>query len=405
MGQKELEGFFAQFMTKAPLFLNKKVLQANYTPDSIMHRDDQIKQIAQVLSPCLRNEKPSNLFIYGKTGTGKTVSIKYTTSQIFELTQKNNIPLSVLYLNCKLKKVADTEYRVIAQLARELHKEVPATGLPTDEVYNIFYKTINEKGGVFLIILDEIDQLVKKVGDEILYNLTRINSELDHAQVSLVGISNDLMFADDLDPRVKSSLSEEYLVFPPYNALQIQDILKERASKAFKQHVIHAGVIEKCAALSAREHGDVRRALELLRVAGEICERKGATTVIISHLDEAEEKIEKDRVMELVSTQPKQFQAVLYSILHLSTKRKEAQLITGDVYEIYKHVCKQTGLVPLTQRRISDIIAELDMLGIICSRVISKGRYGRTREISIAVPENTIPKIYSVLLEALDLKE
>jgi len=405
MGQKELDGFFAQFMTKAPLFLNKKVLQANYTPDSIMHRDDQIKQIAQVLSPCLRNEKPSNLFIYGKTGTGKTVSIKYTTSQIHELTQKNNIPLSVLYLNCKLKKVADTEYRVIAQLARELHKEVPTTGLPTDEVYNIFYKTINETGGVFLIILDEIDQLVKKVGDEILYNLTRINSELDHAQVSLVGISNDLMFADNLDPRVKSSLSEEYIVFPPYNALQIQDILKERAAKAFKPHIIQTGVIEKCAALSAREHGDVRRALELLRVAGEISERRGATTVIIAHLDEAEEKIEKDRVMELVSTQPKQFQAVLYSILHLSTSQKDNQLITGDVYEIYKHVCKQTGLIPLTQRRISDIIAELDMLGIICSRVISKGRYGRTREISVAVPENTIPKIYSVLLESLDLKE
>ncbi len=405
MGQKELDGFFAQFLSKAPLFLNKKVLQANYTPESIMHRDDQIKQIAQVLSPCLRNEKPSNLFIYGKTGTGKTVSIKYTTSQILELTQKNSVPLSVLYLNCKLKKVADTEYRVIAQLARELHKEVPATGLPTDEVYSIFYKTINEKGGVFLVILDEIDQLVKKVGDEILYNLTRINSELDQAQVSLVGISNDLMFADNLDPRVKSSLSEEYLVFPPYNALQIQDILKERASKAFKPHTIQSGVIEKCAALSAREHGDVRRALELLRVAGEISERRGATTVVIAHLDEAEEKIEKDRVMELVSTQPKQFQAVLYSILHLSTKQKENQLITGDVYEIYKHVCKQTGLVPLTQRRISDIIAELDMLGIICSRVISKGRYGRTREISVAVPENTVPKIYSILLESLDLKE
>ncbi len=405
MGQKDLEGFFASFLTKAPLFQNKKVLQANYTPDSIMHRDDQIKQMAHVLSPSLRNEKPSNIFIYGKTGTGKTVCIRYTTKKILSLAEQTKVPVFMLYLNCKLKKVADTEYRVIAQLARELKKTIPATGLPTDEVYNIFYKAINEKEGIYIIILDEIDQLVKKVGDEILYNLTRINSELDNAQVTLVGISNDLVFADNLDPRVKSSLSEEYLVFPPYNALQIQDILRERATKAFKPSVLQPGVLEKCAALSAREHGDVRRAIELLRVAGEIAERKSAVKVNIEHLDEAEEKIEKDRVLELVETQPKQFQATLYAILNLCKKQKNEQISTGDVYEIYKHVCKQTGLIPLTQRRISDIIAELDMLGIIGTRVISKGRHGRTREITIAVPDQTIPKIYTILLEALDIKE
>ena len=145
MGQKELENFFADFMTKAPLFTNKKVLQSNYSPDSIMHRDEQIKQIAQVLSPCIRNEKPSNMFIYGKTGTGKTISIRYTTSQLASLAEKNNVQLTVIYLNCKLKKVADTEYRVIAQLAREMKKDIPATGLPTEEVYNIFTKSINQK--------------------------------------------------------------------------------------------------------------------------------------------------------------------------------------------------------------------------------------------------------------------
>src|SRR3989338_7068008 len=400
MGQKELENFFADFMTKAPLFTNKKVLQSNYSPDSIMHRDEQIKQIAQVLSPCIRNEKPSNMFIYGKTGTGKTISIRYTTSQLASLAEKNNVQLTVIYLNCKLKKVADTEYRVIAQLAREMKKDIPATGLPTEEVYNIFTKSINQKGGIFLIILDEIDQLIEKVGDEILFDLSLMNSELENAQLSLVGISNDLMFADNLDPRVKSSLSEEYLVFPPYNALQIQDILRERSNKAFKKEVVKSGVLEKCAALSAREHGDVRRAIELLRVAGEIAERKGSKHLEIVHLDEAEDKIEKDRVIEVITTQPKQSQAALYSILNLINKKKDHQIITGDVYEVYKHVCKQTGLPPLTQRRISEIIAELDMLGIICSKVISKGRYGRTREITVEVPESTISKINTLLTES-----
>ena len=62
-----------------------------------------------------------------------------------------------------------------------------------------------------------------------------------------------------------------------------------------------------------------------------------------------------------------------------------------------------TGTKPLTQRRVGDIIAELDMSGIINARVISKGRYGRTRRISLAVPENIVKKIDLMLREGLGL--
>jgi len=154
-------------------------------------------------------EKPSNIFIYGKTGTGKTLSMRYLADQMITLADNKRIPLKIIYLNCKLKKIADTEYRLIAQLAREFGKDIPPTGLPTDEVYNIFFKTLDEEKRIIILVLDEIDQLVKKAGDELIYNLTRINSELKNSQTSIVGISNDLVFANNLDPRVKSSLSEE----------------------------------------------------------------------------------------------------------------------------------------------------------------------------------------------------
>lgn len=400
MGKEGLSNFFEDYLKKEPIFVNKKVLQSNYTPEALSHRDEQTQHVADILAPALRLDKPSNLFIYGKTGTGKTVTIKYTTSQIMEIAEKRNIPLKVLYINCKLKRVADTEYRLIAELARAFDKEIPATGLPTDEVYKLFFNAVNEKEQLLILILDEIDQLVKKAGDEILYNLTRINSELKQAQISIIGISNDLIFVDHLDPRVKSSLSEEEIVFPPYNALQIQDILRHRAKNAFKPSILEPGVIEKCAAYAAREHGDARRALELLRVAGEIAERKCCNKVQISHIDDAEEKIERDRLVDIVTTQPKQHQATLFSILSLSNKESSI-IFTGEVYEIYKNICKETGLRPLTQRRVSDVIGELDMLGIINAKVISKGRYGRTREISLAIPTSTTPKVQKILQDAL----
>jgi len=402
MPTNEISKIFENFLEKESLFIEKKVLQASYTPEELIHRDEEIKQLAKILAPALRTEKPSNVFLYGKTGTGKTVTAQYTAAEITKISKEKNIPIIVVYVNCKLSRIADTEYRVIAQLAREFGKNIPPTGLPTDEVYKIFFQTIDHEKQLIILILDEIDQLVKKVGDEIIYNLTRINTSLKNSQLSIIGISNDLVFTDHLDPRVKSSLSEEEIIFPPYNAIQLQDILRRRAERAFKKGVINQGVIEKCAAYAAREHGDARRALELLRVAGEVAERNGEQQVTITHIDAAEEKIERDRVIDIVKTQPKQQQTTLFAIFSLYAEKKNV-MYTGDVYDVYKTSCKKVGLQPLTQRRVSDIIGELDMLGIINAKVISKGRFGRTREISVAIPQSIKPKIITILQQSLNV--
>ncbi|MFH1589168.1 MAG: ORC1-type DNA replication protein [archaeon] len=403
MEEKKLGNFFKSYLKKESLFLDRSVLQGSYMPEEIKHRDEQIEQIASILAPVLKGELSSNLFLYGKTGTGKTLSMKYVSQQLGIIAKEQKSPLEILYLNCKLKKIADTEYRLVAQLARHFGKAIPPTGLPTDEVYNVFFSALDKQKKLILIILDEIDQLVKKTGDELIYNLTRINTELKKSKVVIVGISNDLTFVNTLDPRVKSSLSEEEVLFPPYNALQIQSILKERVKKAFIEGIVEEGVLEKCAAFAARDHGDARRALELLRVSGELAERKNQKKIIIQNIDEAEDKIEKDRVLELVKNQPKQFQATLYAIALKKTVHNE-KVFTGEIYDFYREICKKISLRPLTQRRVSDIIAELDMLGIIHGKVLSKGRYGRTREISLSVPESVEPKLIKILEEDLEVE-
>ncbi|MBN2422543.1 ORC1-type DNA replication protein [Candidatus Woesearchaeota archaeon] len=402
MNQKGLTSFFEEYLSEKSLFINKKALQSSFTPEQVLHRQKQIEQIAEILAPLLKKERPSNLFLYGKTGTGKTLTIKHITAQMINVAKEKQIPIKLIYLNCKLKRVADTEYRLIAQIIRLFGRDVPVTGLPTDEVYNLFFNILENAEISLLLILDEIDQLIKKTGDEIIYNLTRINSELKKAQISLVGISNSLIFTQNLDPRVKSSLSEEEVIFSPYNALQIQDILKKRVDLAFKSNTLQQGVIEKCAAYAAREHGDARRAIELLRVAGELAERKKKKLVDITDLDEAQEKIEKDRILDIIKSQPKQSQSALFCIVNLFDKNKQ-KIYTGEIYELYKKLCINLNLRPLTQRRITDIIAELDMLGVINANVVSKGRYGRTKEISIAFPISMVNKIQKILQTELGL--
>ena len=401
MEKKSLSNFFEDFLEKDSIFLNRSVLLSSFMPHAVLYREDEINQIASILAPSLKRERPSNLFVYGNTGTGKTLSIKHITSNLREIASKKQIPLTIVYVNCKLKRVADTEYRLIAHIASSFGKALPSTGLPTDEIYRAFHSALEKMEGTTLIVLDEIDQLIKKAGDDVLYNLTRSNEELQNTQIGIIGISNDTTFMDQLDIRVKSSLSEENIFFAPYNAIQMQQILKDRSKTAFNPEGLDPGVIEKCAAFAAREHGDARKAIELLRVSGELAERSGSKKVTLNFLDEAQEKLEKEKIFDIIKSQPKQFQTVLYSILTLKPTIEAAY--TGDIYDLYNKICFKVGLRPLTQRRVSDIIREFEQMGIINTRTISKGRYGRTREIQISISQSTRPQAKKILEEQLEI--
>ena len=402
--KSDLDKIFESFDDNR-IFKDKSILQSNYRPEEIPHREEQIKQVASILAPVLRGEKTSNLFLYGKTGTGKTLSILYVRDELLKRAKKDSsFNLKIEYINCKLKKVSDTEYRILAEMIKKLGGEVPNTGLPTETVYSKFIEMIDKEKQFLVLILDEIDEAVKKISSDFLYNLTRLNSELSKTQICFVGISNNLTFLEGLDPRVRSSLSEEEIVFPPYNAIQLQEILSKRSAEAFKEKVVQEGVIAKCAAFAAREHGDARRALDLLRIAGEIAERDNSKKIMMKHLDEANTKIERDKILDVIKSEPKQFQYVLHSIIALSEKSNGHPIFTGDVYNLYEEVCQKNKAEFLTQRRVSDIIQEFDMLGIINVRVVSKGRGGRMREIKLAISKPIIEKAKEIIEESMHYK-
>ncbi len=403
---------FGQLLEAEPLFVNKEVMRASYTPDDLPHRDNEIRTLGGLLVPALRGDTPSNVFIYGKTGTGKTACVKYVGKELENKGKELGKRVNLIYINCE---IVDTQYRVLQNIANSFvpperwSQRIPFTGWPTDEVYEALRRyvdgnTKNEEerwvkdperrpGEVTIIVLDEVDKLK---GDEVLYTLTRINSDLANNKVSVIGISNDLKFTEFLDPRVKSSLGEESMIFAPYDARQLEDILTQRASIALKPEVLDAGVIPLCSALAAREHGDARRALDLLRVAAELAERNRDDEVADAHVRMAQNKIELDRISEVVRTLPTQSKLVLLATILGEEANKEQgvhALTTGEVFDIYKDLCKATGCDILTQRRITDLISELDMLGIFTARVISKGRYGRTREIQMSCPIDSTKRV------------
>ncbi len=387
------ESVFQNYLKSDTLFKkNRDILRPSYIPENLPHRDYQIDQLASILATALRGDRPSNVLIFGKTGTGKTAVVKYLGKEIKKYTNNEN-EIHYIYINCE---VVDTQYGILANIGNRFisdwENQIPFTGWPTEKVYNMLKERIDSEAKVSVIILDEIDKLVYKSGDDVLYHLSKINDDLIRAKVSIIGISNDLKFTEFLDPRIKSRLGEEKMVFPPYNAEQLRDILMQRAELAFREGVVETSVISLCAALAAQEHGDARRALELLRVAGELAERNHEGNVTEDYVYKAKNKIELDCVSEVIRTLPTQSKLLLFGMI-LNQEGGRTKLNTGDVFSTYKELCKKVDMSILTQRRITDLISELDMLGIIHARVISKGRYGRTREITLSVPVMEAKKV------------
>jgi cell division control protein 6 len=385
-----LDDLFEKFVNSGKIFKDREVLRHDYLPERLPHREEQIRQLGEKVAPLLKGARSSNIFIYGNTGTGKTAVVKYVLSRLEYKAKEFNAPIRLCYVNCRL---AGSEYRALASMCQTLGVDVPFTGLSVGEVSDRFKTKLDLSKVVFMVILDEADSLVKMRGDSLLYELTRVNETLKRSKVTLVGISNDLRFKEFLDPRVLSCLSEEEIVFRPYDAGELRNILAERAQIAFADHALSDAALGLCAALAAAEHGDARRALDLLRVAGEVAERKGVGVVTEEHVREAEKHIEHNRVLEALNNLTLHSKLVTLSIYHLD-RISGRGAITGEIFEVYDELSGELGVAPLTQRRLGTLINELDSMGLLNARVVSMGRYGRTKKIRLEIARTIIRDVF-----------
>lgn len=365
---------FEELGDKKSVFSDKKFLDHRFLPDHLPHREEQIKSIAKYWIEALNNVTPPDVTIYGKTGTGKTAVAKFAMKQLKEASVTNDLNIRTEYIRCT---DYTTEYQVIARLCQQMGRDVPYRGWTKAEVINTFRNLFKTnafgKNLILLVVLDEIDILLRNDGDGLLYTLTRTDN------VSILSISNYVEFKKFIKPRVRSSLRDREIVFPPYGAQQLVDILEERSQLSFKEGALDDDVIPLCAALAAKEEGDARYALDLLRTSGELADEKESEVVKGEFVREAKDYIEHNKITDIIMTLPSQQQRVLESILYL-TKRKE-EITSGRLFEVYKDVSRGDTV---SYRRIFDFINELEMLGLISTNTVSRGRAkGRTNIIDL----------------------
>ncbi len=357
---------------------NLKTLSSSYIPENLPHREHQIELMAKALSSIMHGGIASNILLYGQSGSGKTSSALNVTNMLKGVASDM---VSIHYINCE---IYDSHYSIMVHMVNSFsgEEQIPNLGLPFDKIYYELVKRIRSRNIYTLIILDEIDRLLSKNGSDSLYIILKLLSDTEG---SIIGITNDSSFVNKLDMRVKSRLNAESIIFTPYNAEELKDILKFRIKGVIKDGFIEESAINLCAAIGAQEHGDARKAIELLRIAIEYCLRENKDKVTIDDIYMARERFEMNILKESVKTLPIHSKMVLLSAI-LTQDVGSDIAVTGEIYENYRNICAEIGLQPLSIRRISDLMASLDDLGLIVTTTRSLGRYGRTKLIKVTQP-------------------
>jgi cell division control protein 6 len=331
------------FTREDPVFANKELLEISHLPGEgrIVGRDDEISDLAAAVNPAIFGQSPSNVLIYGKTGTGKSLCAKHVSQRLVDTAGEESVTATFAYVDCAQDT---TETQAVQTIAEDVNQpavtdiRIPDKGLSTSTYYKRLWRVLDRLYDVALIILDEIDKLSD---DDILMQLSRAGEagKITECKLGVIGISNKIQYKDRMDERVKSSLCEREFVFPPYDANQLRAIMDAR-SDAFRDGVLDSSTIPRAAALAAREHGDARKAIDILRYAGEIAQSTGSETVREEFVTQARERAETDRFRELIRGSTPHSRYVLQALAMLSlSNQRESGYRTSRVYEVYGNIC------------------------------------------------------------------
>ncbi|MBI5880594.1 AAA family ATPase [archaeon] len=379
-----------------PIYKNRDVLYALLPPTGLLHRTEQKNELIMELAPILMNSAVSCVFVYGNPGTGKTAVITELMEELAEEAKKRNIKLLKAYVNCSENR---TETTILVDVLSQLNpgKTYPRIGWTRSKAVAEFAKSLNEIKTNIIVVLDEVDYALKESGDDIIYRLSRINDAVQ-SKVSALLISNDVRVADYIKPRTQSTLGRVKVIFSPYTAEELTDILKDRVKNAFNKDIVSEQVVQKIAEIEASRGGDARKALELVDSCAKIAIAKNTGKVTLDLVDEADKLLEKDTIFTLVSTLTKH-QKLLYLAMVQSNSN---ELDGGKVYKMYSEVCVKQNVEPLSIRSIRTFLVNFSEVGLIKSEVTwLRNLRKKSRTIALDLDAATRKKLRKVIRDSI----
>jgi len=344
---QSIEEMLLEFDEQDGLIRDRSLLDPNYVVDEgrIVGRDEQLQEVTKMLRVALGDNRPPNLFLYGPSGTGKSLITKAVCKNISQICKNRDIGFGTIEINCQdLDTLGVTVYELAQQAATEagVELQVPKHGVSTKEKWDELFRIINTHFDSFVFVLDELDMLIGRRDKQepafsrLLYQLSRAGADDDlTAYISVVAISNDTRMMESVGSRAVSSFTPEDVHFDDYDATQLRAILRRRQD-AFHEGVVDDDVIPLAAAFAAQTHGDARKAIDLMRVAGELAEREGDERAREEHVREAQEKVEKNRVLEVIRGISSQKKLCLYATATVAAQTDNGTARSTTGYRVYQ---------------------------------------------------------------------
>jgi cell division control protein 6 len=424
VNEKDLAEILSKVEREYTIFSRKEHLDTPTFPSQIIGRKDHAEQLVRFLMGYKQGLAVPFISVYGKSGTGKSTLVRYVCENIEWISYR------IVNLR-RAKTVFGCANLILAELGISNLKNAQGINLAVDKIYDSIEALLSRENKLFVLVLDEFDALFydRKGGpSDFVYKLLNVEEKLREKgfQMSIIAISNSVVTNYDLDDRVKSRTGSSEILFGGYLKYEIAEMLKERAEKALSEP-IDPDVIVYCAELCSQDHGDARRAIELLRVAIELASSEGVM-VSRDHVDEAAGRLQYERVEFAVMSASMQLRLVCASLAKISFLTDRSWHYTSSIYRMYcqvvgedmrpseqarrwkelRDVAVKNKLVKgqgsilsgreeeypeykaLTYRRVSDLLQDLENMGLVVSRTTSRGRYGYGKEYRPTAPPEII---------------
>ncbi len=413
MDKQDLKRISAEVEKENLLFANKTFLDNLTLPSQIIERERKAKELVRFLLGYKKGLVVPFVSVYGRSGSGKSTVVKFVCENL----DGENISYAFVNLR-KARTVFGCANLILTELGQPSLKSAQGINTAIEQISNAIEQRLsknnkknnnNNTAKLFVLVLDEFDVLLyDKRGkpSDFIYKLLVMEEKLREKGylMCIVAISNNVMSDYEVDDRVRSRIGTSEVFFEPYSRQAVLAILKDRAVKAFSQPVDYE-ILQYCADQSSQEHGDARRAIDLLRVAAEIAGKRGGEKISKMHVDAALARLQRDRVSTTLSSASFHLKLAAVALARISYLTQEVWHSTSTVYNQYRHIITdEDNTKPLTYRRIAELLTELENMGLVISHTSSKGRHGYGTQYKLVVPPEAIGKVcfpdwWSVLVQ------